>query len=703
MIAVFKREFKACFTSIIGWLFMAVILALFGLYFFVYNLLSGYPYISYTLSSMAFLVLLAVPVLTMRILSEDRRNKTDQLMLTSPVSVIKIVLGKYLALGALYTLCMLIICITPLVLSQYGTVPMGESYTAILGFWLFGMACIAVRLFFSGITESQIIAAVTTFVALFIGYMMPNLCSLISSSGNIITRILSCYDLYSPMGPFMAGTLDLTCVVYFITLIAVMIFLTIQLIEKRRWSMNVHRIGLGVFSVTTIVAVIAAAVLINFGVKKIPVEYTSIDATYNKMFALSDETRSYVKALDQDVTIYVWGSRNLTDTTLNETLDRFADSSSHIKVNFITPSENPTFYTAFTTEAPADNSLIVVSDKRSRIVNYEDVYVYSYDYQTYSRNIDAYDAEGQIVSAIEYVTMANDMMPKVCVLEGHDEVALGESFNTALTKANITPETLNLLKADSVPADCQLLIINGAVSDLSKDDVDKISAYIANGGNVLLTTSYDAGEQKNLEAFLSSYGITKEAGIVMDYDTGHVYSNIGYYLLPEVLDCEYTSQISNGYIFAPFASGLTINEDDFNYDYTTILATSDKAKAVSVGEDGSVDENGTTVDGPFALGVAVRRADEAGTLVVFGSIDIFNDDADSIVAGSNKNLFNGIVSTHVNESEMDLPVIPAKSYTVGNLVLTSLTGAIVGLIIMLLLPIAMIATGIAIWGSRRKR
>ena len=109
------------------------------------------------------------------------------------------------------------------------------------------------------------------------------------------------------------------------------------------------------------------------------------------------------------------------------------------------------------------------------------------------------------------------------------------------------------------------------------------------------------------------------------------------------------------------------------------------------------------MNGPFVLGVSVRRADEAGTLVVFGSIDVLNDDADSIVAGSNKALFNGIVSTHVNESALDLPVIPAKSYTVENLVLTSLTGAIVGLIIMLLLPIAMIATGIAIWGSRRKR
>lgn len=167
MIAIFKREWKAYFQNIIGWLFIAAIIALYGLYFLVYNLRSGYPYISYPLSSIAFILLLAVPVLTMRSLAEERHSRTDQLVLTAPISVGKLVLGKFLAMAAIFSVAMAVICISPLILSAYGTVPMGESYVAILGFWLYGLACIAVGMFLSSITESQVIAAVLTFAALF--------------------------------------------------------------------------------------------------------------------------------------------------------------------------------------------------------------------------------------------------------------------------------------------------------------------------------------------------------------------------------------------------------------------------------------------------------------------------------------------------------------------------------------------------------
>ena len=703
MLAIFKRELRACFTGITGWLFMAVILALYGLYFFVYNMLSGYPYVSYTLSSMAFIMMIAVPILTMRIISEDRRTRADQLILTAPVSVWKIVFGKFLALAALFSIDMLIISVTPLVMSLYGTVPMGESYTAILGFWLYGLACIAIGVFISGITESQIIAAVLCFVILFIGYMMNNICALISESGNIVTKILGCYDLYSALGPFMAGTLDLTCVVYLLTVTIVALLLAVQIIEKRRWSMSVRHLGLGAFSVATIITIIAAGVLINFGVRKIPTEYTSIDATYNSMFKLTEQTEEYVAGLDQDIDIYVWSSESQTDTTLKETLSRFGDLSPHLKVEYITPTKQPNFYSTYTSEEPAAGSLIVVSDLRSRVVDYKDIYEYGMDYQTYSQTIEAYDAEGQILSAMEYVTMDAEQMPKAYVLEGHKETPLGTAFTETLTKSNITSETLSLLKADAVPDDCQLLIINGAMTDLSSDDEAKIHTYIENGGNVLLTTSYDAGHQPYIDKLLGTYGITRQDGIVMEYDTGHIYQKVAYYLLPEIIESAYTGDIDNGYVFAPFAAGLTIDEDNADYDYTSILVTSDKAKALTVNEQGEADENSAGVNGPFYIGVAVNKADEAGSLIVFGSMDLFNDDANEIVAGSNNALFKGIVSRHVNESSLDLPVVPSKPYTVSNLVISSAAGIIVGVFMMLLIPIAMIAGGIAIWGSRRKR
>jgi len=163
MIAIYKRELKNFFTTVTGWLFIAAHVCMAGLYFFAVNLLSGYANVGETVSSILFLLLLTTPILSMRILAEERKQKTDQLTLTSPVSVAGIVCGKYLALATVFTVPIAVMCTFPLILSHYGTVPMGESYTAILVYYLFGLACLAVGLFISSITESQVIAAVLSF------------------------------------------------------------------------------------------------------------------------------------------------------------------------------------------------------------------------------------------------------------------------------------------------------------------------------------------------------------------------------------------------------------------------------------------------------------------------------------------------------------------------------------------------------------
>ena len=144
MLAIYKREVKAYFRSIIGFLFMAVTLFFVSLYFVLYNLMGGYPYISYALSGVLFMFLITIPVLTMRSLAEERRNKTDQLILTAPVSVGGIVVGKFLAMLTVFAIPVAVVCAYPLLLTRYGAVPMRESYLAILGFFLYGMAAIAI-------------------------------------------------------------------------------------------------------------------------------------------------------------------------------------------------------------------------------------------------------------------------------------------------------------------------------------------------------------------------------------------------------------------------------------------------------------------------------------------------------------------------------------------------------------------------------
>ena len=182
MLAIYKRELKSYLTSMVGYLFMFFVLLIAGIYFSAYQLTAAYPKFEYTLNAMTFVFLIAVPILTMRVLAEERKQKTDQLLLTSPVSVFGVVMGKYLALVTIYAIPVAVLATYPLLMSKFGTVAFGSAYTALLGFFLLGCANIAIGVFFSAITESQVIAAVLTFVFLFAFYMMNGISSFFSQT-----------------------------------------------------------------------------------------------------------------------------------------------------------------------------------------------------------------------------------------------------------------------------------------------------------------------------------------------------------------------------------------------------------------------------------------------------------------------------------------------------------------------------------------
>ena len=279
----------------------------------------------------------------MRSFAEDRKNKTDQLMLTAPVSLGKLVFGKYLAMVAVFTIDIVIIAITPLILSIFGTVPMGESYISIFAFWLYGCASIAVGMFISALTESQVIAAVLSFVVLFVSYMMKGITGIISSDGNVLTKIMNCFDIYSPFEKFAGGCLDITAVVYYLTVIALLNFLTVQSIQKRRWSISKKTFSTGVFSVSFIAVAMALTVVVNLVVNTIPTDKTSIDCSYSKLYSITKATKKAVKKLDADVTIYALVSESKKDAQIDEVLKRYEDLSNHIKVKYVNPSKNLIF------------------------------------------------------------------------------------------------------------------------------------------------------------------------------------------------------------------------------------------------------------------------------------------------------------------------------------------------------------------------
>ena len=280
MIAVYKRELRSYLTSMLGYLFIFFILLLTGIYFSAYQLGAAYPRFEYTLSALTFVFLISVPILTMRVLAEERKQKTDQLLLTAPVSIEKIVFGKYFALVTIFAIPMLIMCLYPLLMTKFGTVSLGAAYTAILGFFLLGCANLAIGVFISSLT-------VLTFVILFAFYMMNGISSFFSEGalstcvtfgllilaaaiiiytmiknflisavicvvGEIalaivyvvnssffsggIQKVLDIFNLSSHFDNFANAIFDVKGILYFLSVIAVCLFLTVQSIAKRRWN-----------------------------------------------------------------------------------------------------------------------------------------------------------------------------------------------------------------------------------------------------------------------------------------------------------------------------------------------------------------------------------------------------------------------------------------------------------------------------------
>lgn len=287
MLAVYKKELRGYLTSMVGYVFIAFVLLILGIYFTAYNLQYASPDFGATLSSVTFLFLVITPILTMRILAEEKKNRTDQLLLTAPVSVWKVILGKYLSMVTIYAIPVVISAFYPLIMGRYGVISYPMAYVAMIGFFFLGCAQIAVGLFLSSVTESQVIAAVLTFGILFCSYMMDGIESFFSDAAissmvafliiavvvgivvyqltkniifsscvgsvlaigiaavyfikptvftGLIQKFLNLFAIANHFDNFVGGIFDVTGIIYMVSVVCIFVFLTVQCIQKHRWS-----------------------------------------------------------------------------------------------------------------------------------------------------------------------------------------------------------------------------------------------------------------------------------------------------------------------------------------------------------------------------------------------------------------------------------------------------------------------------------
>lgn len=234
MKAIFQREFRAYFQTPVGYIFIGMFLAISGYFFAVANLLPKSPDLGAVLSNMLLMFIFLIPVLTMRLLSEERNSKTDQLLLTAPVSVRDVVLGKFAAAAAIYLITLGITLLYLLVLGIHGQPAYAKIFCNYFGFVLIGFSFISVGLFVSSLTQSQASAAMATFAALLLLYALEWSQGVIHNT--FLVTIINCLSITKWYSEFELGVLSVPAIVYYLSFTAVFLLMTIHAVDKRRWN-----------------------------------------------------------------------------------------------------------------------------------------------------------------------------------------------------------------------------------------------------------------------------------------------------------------------------------------------------------------------------------------------------------------------------------------------------------------------------------
>lgn len=783
MTAVCKKELKSFLTNMTGAVAVAAMLLVAGLMFRYYNLFNGVLTFHYTVSNSTLIFFIVIPVLAMRSFSEERKLKTDQLLLTAPVKIRDIVLGKYLAMVTVFAVPVAVMCLCPLFMRHFGEETMLWDYVSIFAFFLMGCAYLSVGMFLSCCTESAVISAILTIVFVVSTQMLSSLFTMISTSplsallflvviavlmglllyvvtkhflisllltaaaaaaliagyvfspewfGGRTESILRILDFSTHFSEFAGGVCSLGNIVFFLSYIAAGIILTVRSVEIRRGDAS----G-GFYAAAGTAVAVGIIFLVNLIVKTVPAAFTTADVTDMKLYSIGTTSRELLDSLDEDVTLHVLLQNGQEDEAVLKLLDAYAAYSGKVHVNRVDTVANPTFVKQYSEETVPLNSVIAECGEKTAIASGSSFYLYD-EYGYYTGSASAWDAEGQITSAIAGVSSENS--GHIYYTSGHDELSISGEMADAFAKAGIETSPVKLL-GEEIPEDCTALLIFAPAQDFSEDEVKKVRHYLENGGRLLLITMSEAvtgSATPQLDRIMETYGISRKGGLAMEQNAGS-YLQAPYLLLPQTGNSEVSAALSNQNIVCALPEALEVGDtDEAPYTVSTVLATSAEAY-VKPEVLASVEKESGDESGQFVLAAAVEEtysadsmgepdvpleeeaedsageedADESGgkkaaRILYYTTPCLFSSDALSTLVQQAVSLPEGNLSlfarsiAYLTDQEAAVSV-PPKTLAVPQAVIDSGTQMIVGNIVMFALPAIVLAVGFGIWWRRRRR
>lgn len=474
--------------------------------------------------------------------------------------------------------------------------------------------------------------------------------------------------------------------------------------EKRsrqiRKSFTSHQFQSGAYSTFITVLVIAIVVVINLVFAKLDL---STDLSMGSLFTLSKDTKEVLKDNDKKITLNYMVSAGSEEEYIENVLDQYAKSSKKVSLNKVDPVVNPAFASKHNiTDQVSSNDVIVVNEETgaSKYVSATSMYYSQSDYSTYSQSY-YLDVEGQITSAIQSVLA--ETKTKMYVVSGHGEQEIAETISSAFGKLNIDMEDLELLTANAIPEDCDILYFNGPTTDLSENEKNIVLDYMKKGGDAIINMEYSTQttEQPNLEEILEYYGIQSTQGLICE-TSGHYYYYPNY-IVPSVGSSDLVSKLS-GYFIVPNSIGLsTMSEIRSSLNLEDLVTTSEDSYLKLDPSSGSSEKESGDLDGPFSVGISATETvgEEETQLIVFSSADTFVEEYVSTSQLENGDLIKAAVGTML-KTDITEAAIDAKSLDYSYISLSVPAQMLWAAILIILLPLIILIFGFVIWMMRRR-
>ena len=693
MKAICFRELRSWFQAPLGYVFVSAITALYGFFYYQVMMSGSSSYVTAVYTMLFSFDMMLIPILTMRSLAEEKRNHTDQALLTAPVSVLEIVSGKFAACFSIFLLASTLGLLPAFAMTSFANPPMGLILGNYIGTLCYGGAMIAIGIFISGLTSSQVVAAIATFaVSVFLMYM-NSMADAVNQP--VLSWIVEKISFYSRYGILVRGILSAESLVYFVGICVIFLYLSALMLETRR---------IGTFRFRSTMAgkatvLIATVILVNAIAGLLSERYPSvnIDLTATGVNTLSQEEKDYLTTIDQNIQIYViaseeraredqlYASYGISYSQVSNLLDRIQEWNRNIRVEYIDTEENPGFVNQYSEEQLSDGSVLVQSSLRYRVLGIDDLFVNEQNTQT--GTVSTYTQAGSsITNAIAYVSMED--VPVITVALGHGEMLNSSTrmaFDGLMKKNAFEIKEINIL-TDSIPEDTSILFLPTPTTDYTEGEIQQLRRFMndndSEGARTILFSAYPSqGNIPRLKQFLEDWGIQIGDGTIVETDESRMFLND-----PASIFVRSTQTVlADGnymYLVAPSASPMEILFESNNDIYTFPLWETGDTCEVQDGENSS----GKQIVAAYAY--RKNQNNEYRNVIVFGSsmalVSPYLDSnsfanasyiRDLLRVASNTKMFTAVQNEQILMNEMDITASRQTINAVGLWIFTILIPA----------------------------